>query len=92
MTMSELVYVYSAPRGSYAPELWLGPPYCGVMDTVEKNSRGNLRYPSLNGENVIKRIPIKESEEKLGFGKLTELYPLTEEELNAFKTRRSLTR
>lgn len=72
--MSELVY-FRNMRGGFNVQLWIGPRYVGVNDIVEKNSLGNFRYPSLGGEYIHKRIPIKDEEVKLGLAKLQELYP-----------------
>jgi hypothetical protein len=72
--MSELVYL----RTSKGPEaqIWHGPPYLGEQMFVT-NGLGNFMYPSLGGERLIARIPIKDGEESLGIDKLRELYPLS---------------
>lgn len=86
--MSDLVY-RRLMNGGVASELWIGPPFCGVNDQVRTNALGNLMHPNLGGDLIIKRIPVKEEHVGLGITKLTELYPLTQEEINGFEARRS---
>jgi hypothetical protein len=73
--MSELVYL-RAIKGVEA-QIWHGPPFAGgINDMLKTNQRGNLMYPSAGGDRILKRIKIKDGEEKLGVDKLKELYPL----------------
>jgi hypothetical protein len=73
--MSELVYLRST-KGAEA-QIWHGPPFAGgVNDMLQTNQLGNLMFPSAGGERILKRIVIKDGEEKLGIDKLKELYPL----------------
>jgi hypothetical protein len=73
--MSELIYMRTS-KGSEA-QIWHGPPFAGgINDMLRTNSLGNLMFPSAGGDKIIKRIKIKDGEEKLGINKLKELYPL----------------
>jgi hypothetical protein len=73
--MSELVYL-RAFSGTEV-QIWHGPPFVGGMNyMLQTNSLGNLMYPSVGGERIIKRIKIKDGEENLGVDKLKEMYPL----------------
>lgn len=72
--MSKLVYIRNS-KGGVDPQVWVGPPYCGVLGMMEKNTLGNFAYPSLGGERVVKQIELKDGEEKLGFDELMKRYP-----------------
>lgn len=78
MSWCELVYIKNM-KGGIEAQIWYGPHFVGSAEFMQKgtNESGQPLW-GMFAENVIKRIRIKDGEEKLGIDKLIELYPLQE--------------
>lgn len=74
--MSELVWLRNQ-RGQPVVQIWHGPPFCGVAEFVQKGTNENGQpLWGMFADQVLKRIPIKDGEEKLGLNELAKMYPL----------------